>query len=198
MKKSVLLSFVLGTFLVACPNLGFRLPEITIQNELNETELQSFLDTVNNKRLNAQTSEVKCKDGGPSFPAKDFKTNSRVLILDSALTKAGLAHLNHMARTFPEGFTVPGNPDALAFDPHNKAGDATPVERAAAAGFVGSAWGEVMAFNFASSAEVLDKWLTSSFGHCQVVMDNDFNKAGIAKVSINSKTYWIMTVGRNP
>jgi uncharacterized protein YkwD len=197
MKQFALLGIVLASC-TCC--VGYRLPEITIANELNLTEQSTFLGLVNNKRQNAQSSNVNCSDGGANFPAKNFNTNSQALTLDNSLTKAALAHINHMARTHPNGFTVSGNPNALAFDPHNKAGDGTPVDRANAAGFLGSGWGEVMAFDFATSSEVLNKWLTSSFGHCQVVMDNDFNRAGIAKVTVpnSSKTYWIMAVGRNP
>jgi hypothetical protein len=190
---------LLGIVLASC-TLGYQLPAITITNELNLTDQSNFLGLVNDKRQNAQTSNVNCLDGGVNFPAKNFNTNSQALTLDNNLTKAALAHINHMARTHPNGFTLSGNPNALAFDPHNKAGDGTPVERATAAGFSGSGWGEVMAFDFATSSEVLNRWLTSNFGHCQVVMDNDFNRAGIAKVTVpnSSKTYWIMAVGRNP
>jgi hypothetical protein len=198
MKKQTWLAWTLVVLLVACPT--YQLPAITIENELGLTDQSAFLAQINTKRQNAQTSNVNCLDGGPNFPAKNFTSNSQTLSLDTTLTKAALAHINHMARSHPSGFTVSGNPNALAFDPHNKAGDGTPVDRASAAGFRGSAWGEVMAFDFASAAEVLDKWLTSNFGHCQVVMDNDFNRAGIAKVTVpgNSKPYWIMAVGRNP
>ena len=198
MKKFIWLGLALVSVLVACNS--YQLPAITIQNELSVSDQQAFLALVNNKRQNAATANVNCLAGGANFPAKNFTVNSQALVLDTSLTKAGLAHINHMVRIYPNGFTQPGNPDALAFDPHNKAGDGTPVDRATATGFSGSGWGEVMAFDFASSSDVLSKWLTSSFGHCQVVMDNDFNRAGFAKVTVpnSSKTYWIMAVGRNP
>ncbi len=196
MKKFLLLGLV--AVLTACP--VYRLPEITIPNELSVAEQDAFLALINGKRQNAVTTAVACLASGPSFPAKTFNTNSRVLLRDTALTTAALAHLNYLVKNHPEGFTQPGNPNALAFDPHNGAGDGTPINRAGAAGFSGTAWGEVMAFDFPNQTEVLNRWLTSSFGHCQVAMDDDFNRAGFAKVTVasSSKSYWIMAVGRTP
>jgi uncharacterized protein YkwD len=172
-------------------------PEVLPPNELSATEQQTIIDQVNAKRASAATTPIDCKEAGAQFPAKTFNSSSQALLKNAALEKAALSHANHMVKNYPDGFTQAGNPDALAFDPHNNAGDGTVISRITKAGFGGTEAGEVMAYGFTDSADVIDRWLTSAFGHCQVVMGDQYNVVGVAALTTSGgKKYWVMLTGK--
>jgi uncharacterized protein YkwD len=197
MRHFVLLGFAFFAF-SSC-NLIPK-PEELPPNELSTTEQQNIIAQVNAKRASAQTTPIECKAAGPEFPAKTFSSSSPALSNNAALEKAALSHVNHMVKNHPNGFTQSGNPDALAFDPHNGAGDGTVLSRITKTGFTGTEAGEVMAYGFTDSAAVIERWLTSAFGHCQVMMGQQYNVVGIAALTANTssgaKKYWVMLTGK--
>jgi uncharacterized protein YkwD len=176
-------------------------PEELPPNELSSADQQTIIGQVNAKRASAATTPVECKAAGPDFPAKTFSSSSPALTRNTALEKAALSHANHMVKTYPDGFTRADNPDVLIVaDPHNGAGDGTVLSRITKAGFGGTEAGEVLAYGFTDSADVIDRWLTSAFGHCQVVMGDQYNVVGIAALTANTssgaKKYWVMLTGK--
>ena len=182
MKKFIWLGFALVSVLVACPTP--YVPSLT--NEVN----QSFYDAINTKRQSAAVgSPINCAASGASFPAKSFTTPSNNLILDSQLQKAAHNHADYMAKNHKTG---------MPSDPHNGAGDGTVLSRVRAAGFSGTSLGEIMAFEFTATNLVIDAWIASTVGHCQVFMDTDFNRYGAAIVTIpeNNKKYWVVSFGK--
>jgi uncharacterized protein YkwD len=198
MRNVISLSLVLLAF-SSC-NLLPK-PEVLPPNELSSADQQTIVDQVNAKRASAATTPIDCKAAGANFPAQTFNSSSRALQKNAALEKAALSHANHMVKTYPDGFTQPGNPDVLVVaDPHNGAGDGTVLSRITKAGFGGTEAGEVMAYGFTDSADVIDRWLTSAFGHCQVVMGDQYNVVGIAALTANTssgpKKYWVMLTGK--
>jgi hypothetical protein len=175
-------------------------PEVLPPNELSAVDQQAFVDLVNAKRFSAQTTPIECKAAGAQFPAETFNTSSPALTTSATLEKAALSHANHMVKAHPNGFTQSGNPEALAFDPHNGAGDGSVLERITKAGFGGTEAGEVMAYGFTAQQDVIDRWASSAFGHCQVMMGQQYNVVGIAALSANTssgpKKYWVMLTGK--
>ncbi len=175
-------------------------PEELPPNELSTADKQTFNDLVNARRASAQITPIECKAAGVQFPAATFNSSSPALAMSATLEKAALSHANYMIKNHPSGFTQASNPGALAFDPHNGAGDGNVLERITKAGFGGTEAGEVMAYGFTAQQDVIDRWVTSAFGHCQVMMGKQYNVVGIAALTANTSNgpqkYWVMLTGK--
>jgi uncharacterized protein YkwD len=113
-----------------------------------------------------------------SFPAVP------ALAWNDALTQASLVHSQDMV--------------ALNFFSHTGTNGSSAGQRATAAGYVWSTWGENIAAGQPTVDSVMAAWLASP-GHCANLMNAGFRDIGLACVSgtanNNYRTYWTMTLG---
>ena len=113
-----------------------------------------------------------------SFPAVP------ALAWNDALTQASLVHSDDMV--------------ALNFFSHTGSSGSNAGQRAAAAGYAWSTWGENIAAGQPSVESVMAAWLASP-GHCANLMNARFRDIGLACVSGTAnnryRTYWTMTLG---
>lgn len=113
-----------------------------------------------------------------SFPAV------RALAWNDALTLASLVHSDDMV--------------ALNFFSHTGTNGSSAGQRATAAGYVWSTWGENIAAGQPTVDSVMAAWQASP-GHCANLMNAGFRDIGVACVSGTAnnsyRTYWTMTLG---
>ena len=113
-----------------------------------------------------------------SFPAVP------ALAWNDALTQASLVHSDDMV--------------ALNFFSHTGTNGSSAGQRATAAGYVWSTWGENIAAGQPTVDSVMAAWLASP-GHCANLMTAGFRDIGLACVSGTAnnsyRTYWTMTLG---
>lgn len=113
-----------------------------------------------------------------SFPAVP------ALAWNDALTQASLVHSQDMV--------------VLNFFSHTGTNGSSAGQRATAAGYVWSTWGENIAAGQPTVDSVMAAWLASP-GHCANLMNAGFRDIGLACVSgtanNNYRTYWTMTLG---
>jgi uncharacterized protein YkwD len=106
------------------------------------------------------------------------------LAWNDALTQASLMHSDDMV--------------ALNFFSHTGSTGSNAGQRATAAGYVWSTWGENIAAGQATVDTVMAGWLASP-GHCANLMNARFRDIGLACVSGTAnnsyRTYWTMTLG---
>ena len=106
------------------------------------------------------------------------------LAWNDALTQASLVHSDDMV--------------ALDFFSHTGSNGSSAGQRATAAGYSWSTWGENIAAGQATVDSVMAAWLASP-GHCANLMNARFRDIGLACVSgtaSNSyRSYWTMTLG---
>lgn len=100
------------------------------------------------------------------------------------LTQASLVHSDDM---------VSGN-----FFSHTGSTGLNAGQRATAAGYVWSTWGENIAAGQPTVASVMSAWMASD-GHCANLMNPNFRDIGLACVSGTAsntyRSYWTMTLG---
>jgi uncharacterized protein YkwD len=113
-----------------------------------------------------------------SFPT------TTALAWNGALTQASLRHSDDM---------VVNN-----FFSHNGSDGSSAGDRATAAGYVWSTWGENIAAGQPTVSSVVAAWMASP-GHCANIMRAQFRDIGLACVSGTAnngyRTYWTMTLG---
>jgi len=106
------------------------------------------------------------------------------LAWNAPLTQAALVHSDDMAS---------GN-----FFSHTGSDGSSAGDRATAAGYVWSTWGENIAAGQTTVREVMQGWMASP-GHCANIMTPRFRDIGVACVSGTAsntfRTYWTMTLG---
>ncbi len=125
----------------------------------------------------ARAAGASCGAEG-DFPA------APALAWNDALTQASLVHSDDMV--------------ALDFFSHTGSSGSSAGQRATAAGYVWSTWGENIAAGQATVDSVMAGWLASP-GHCANLMNARFRDIGLACVSGTAnnryRTYWTMTLG---
>jgi uncharacterized protein YkwD len=99
------------------------------------------------------------------------------LTMNDALRCAARAHSLDMSE---RGYFDHTDPDGL-----------DPADRAAAAGYVGSTWGENIAAGYPSPESVMEGWMNSP-GHCANIMRASFTEIGIGYADGN---YWTESFG---
>ncbi len=129
--------------------------------------------------LNAhRAAGAQCGDRGAFNAAEPLAWNA-------PLTIASLAHSDDM---------VTNN-----FFDHAGSDGSSAGQRASAAGYVWSAWGENIAAGQPSVRTVVAAWMASP-GHCANIMNANFRDVGLACVSGGAgsgyRSYWTMTLGR--
>ncbi len=129
-------------------------------------------------RVNAyRAAGASCGSSG-TFPA------APALAWNDALTQASLVHSDDMV--------------ARNFFSHTGSDGSSAGQRATAAGYVWSTWGENIAAGQSGVDSVMAAWLASP-GHCANLMNARFRDIGLACVSgtaSNSyRSYWTMTLG---
>ena len=132
-----------------------------------------MLNAVNDFR--SQTRVCGALGSFPAVPALSW---------DCKLEAAALGHSMDMA-----------NKD---FFSHTGTGGTSPGDRATAAGYRWSAWGENIAAGYGSVGAVMDGWISSQ-GHCANMMSPNFTELGAAKFTNPSSTYriyWTQAFGR--
>ncbi len=106
------------------------------------------------------------------------------LAMNAALNQSALAHSDDM---------MAGN-----FFSHTGSSGSNAGQRAAAAGYVWSTWGENIAAGQPTVSNVVDGWMASD-GHCANIMNANFRDIGLACVSGSAsntyRSYWTMTLG---
>ena len=121
---------------------------------------------------------------GASCGAQGIFPAVPALAWNDALTQASLVHSEDMV--------------ALNFFSHTGSSGSSAGQRATAAGYVWSTWGENIAAGQASVDSVMAGWLASD-GHCANLMNARFRDIGLACVSGTAnnsyRTYWTMTLG---
>lgn len=191
MKKFIWLSLALGTVLVACP---FQLNVPTIPNDYLGASGNTLIADLNARRASPTVATpVNCTASlsNPSqFPARIYTSSVAAFTRDSRLDTAAHSHADFLAKKYPN--FVPAG-----VDPHNGAGDGAINQRTVAAGFSNQVVGEILAYGFSSNSSVINAWMTSTNGHCQNIMDLDFNRVGVAKINFGaSNTYWVVVFGK--
>jgi uncharacterized protein YkwD len=121
---------------------------------------------------------------GASCGAQGSFAAAGALAWNAALTQASLTHSDDMmSRNF---FSHTGSDGRSAGD------------RATAAGYIWSTWGENIAAGQPTVASVVAGWMASP-GHCANIMNARFRDIGLACVSGSAtntyRTYWTMTLG---
>lgn len=129
-------------------------------------------------RVNAaRAAGASCGSSG-SFPP------APALAWNDALTQASLVHSDDMV--------------ARNFFSHTGSDGSSAGQRATAAGYVWSTWGENIAAGQDSVDSVMAGWLASP-GHCANLMNARFRDIGLACVSGTAsnryRSYWTMTLG---
>ena len=116
--------------------------------------------------------------GAQSYPP------APALSWNNALTQASLVHSDDMA--------------ALNFFSHTGSSGSSAGQRATAAGYIWSTWGENLAAGQPTVSVVVAGWIASP-GHCANLMQAAFRDIGLACVrggaSNTYSTYWTMTLG---
>lgn len=106
------------------------------------------------------------------------------LTWNAALTQAATAHSDDMV--------------ARNFFSHTGSNGSSTGDRAAAAGYAFSRWGENIAAGQSTVAIVVDGWMKSD-GHCANIMSDKFRDIGVACVAGNAntsyRTYWTQVFG---
>jgi uncharacterized protein YkwD len=121
---------------------------------------------------------------GASCGAEGSFPPAPALAWNDALSQASLVHSDDMV--------------ALNFFSHTGSSGSSAGQRATAAGYVWSTWGENIAAGQNSVDSVMAGWLASP-GHCANLMNARFRDIGLACVSGTAnnsyRSYWTMTLG---
>jgi uncharacterized protein YkwD len=121
---------------------------------------------------------------GASCGAQGRFPAAPALAWNDALTQASLLHSEDMV--------------ALDFFSHTGSSGSSAGQRATAAGYVWSTWGENIAAGQSDVDSVMDAWMASP-GHCANLMNDRFRDVGLACVrgtaNTRYRTYWTMTLG---
>ena len=121
---------------------------------------------------------------GASCGAQGNFAAAPALAWSAPLTQASLVHSDDMM--------------ALNFFSHTGSSGNSAGQRATAAGYVWTTWGENIAAGQPDMASVVAAWMASP-GHCANIMNNRFRDIGLACVSGTAnntyRTYWTMTLG---
>jgi len=129
-------------------------------------------------RINShRASGASCGTAGSFGPAPALAWND-------ALTQASLVHSDDMV--------------ARNFFSHTGSDGRSAGQRATAAGYVWSTWGENIAAGQVGVDSVMSAWMASP-GHCANLMNTRFRDVGLACVRGTAgndyRTYWTMTLG---
>jgi uncharacterized protein YkwD len=191
MKKLVWLGLVLSSLLMACPS--FKLHEATLSNDFTGATGDTLIQKLNEIRASLTITPISCV-GTPA----PYSTARAALVRDSQLDKGALSHADYLTKNHAAGTIMNGG------DPHNAAGDGTAQVRLNTLGF--STGGEILARGFFSNQDVLYGtnggvgWMTSARGHCQAILDSDYNRVGVARVSYTfnaeDQNYWVVMFGK--
>jgi uncharacterized protein YkwD len=191
MKKLAWLGLALSSLLMACPS--FKLHEATLANDLTGANGDTLIQKLNEIRASpTNANKITCIGSLP------ISTPRAALTRDTQLDKGALSHADYLTKNHAAGAIMNGG------DPHNGAGDGTAQVRLNALGF--STGGEILARGFFSNQDVLNGvnggvgWMTSDRGHCQAIMDSDYNRVGVARVTYtdagNPQNYWVVMFGK--
>ncbi len=192
MKKFIGLGLVLSSLLMACPT--FMLHEATLTNDLIGGTGDTLVQDFNTIRASLTVgSPITCM-GTPT----PYTTPRAALTRDSQLDKGARSHADFLVKNHAAGAIMNGG------DPHNAAGDGTAQARLGTLGF--TTGGEILARGFLSNADVLNGvgggvgWMTSANGHCQAILDSDYNRVGVARISYlngaEPQNYWVVMFGK--
>lgn len=104
-----------------------------------------------------------------------FKPPAPPLALDVRLMEAAQLHSDDMS----------GND----FMSHTGTGETNPGQRISAAGYEWWGWAENVAAGQMTPVEVVNAWIASTSGHCEALMDPDYEHLGVGYASSLSSTY---------
>jgi|GEM_PF-4883679 len=65
------------------------------------------------------------------------------------------------------------------------------------AGFVGTAFGENIAYGSSTAKEVMEAWMSSKKGHKEAILSSDYNCVGIAYYKSGNTVYWVQCFGKS-
>lgn len=124
------------------------------------------------------------RTAGASCGAQGRFAATTALTWNAPLTQASLVHSDDMV--------------SVNFFSHTGSTGLNAGQRATAAGYVWSTWGENIAAGQPTVASVVAAWMASD-GHCANIMNPAFRDIGLACVSGTASntygTYWTMTLG---
>jgi uncharacterized protein YkwD len=113
---------------------------------------------------------------------------------NAKLETAALSHAN---------FLEQHNTDITVGDPHNGAGDSSLGTRVSAAGFVWQVVGENIGAGQLTIPDLIEAFRTSTNGHCNNLMDNQYTQVGVALVTDADafgikkyNNYWVFDFGK--
>jgi hypothetical protein len=192
MKKLVWLGLALSSLLMACPS--FKLHEATLSNDFTGATGDTLIQKLNEIRASPTAiNPINCV-GTPT----PYSIPRAALVRDTQLDKGALSHADYLTKNHAAGTIMNGG------DPHNKAGDGSAQIRLNTLGF--GTGGEILARGFFSNQDVLNGvnggvgWMTSANGHCQAILDSDYNRVGVARVSYThnaeAQNYWVVMFGQ--
>jgi uncharacterized protein YkwD len=159
-------------------------PDLTLtgtlkSNELNASDKQALLDSINAKRASGFACPAPVGNR-PAVPAVTWNAKLELM---------SLKHTNVLLNV---------NADFGKVDPHSGVGDGTVSARAVGVSYPFVAIGENIAAGQLNATEAMTDWLASS-GHCNAIMDADFTQIGASKLSTNGgaySTYWTLNFGK--
>lgn len=150
-----------------------------------ETLDEAVLRIINGHRATGVTCANEA--GSPARPAV------APLARDPLLGRAAANHSGYMtANDVFSHSEVAGSPGFTG---------ATVGDRYAHVGYAASAWGENIAAGNSTPEATVRQWLTSSTGHCSLMMNGRFTRAGAGYAYGASSTYrhyWTLNVGSEP
>jgi len=187
MKKNLiiftLLTALLSTILTGAAFSAYPIYKVPIKIKtwklaLSLLNKQAMINIINEEREMGNT----CSDG--IFYAPD---NS--LFANNDLTIAAQKHAEEMART---GVFSHNNKDGLK-----------PTDRIRNTGYLDNCRGWSTGENISWSSNgaidqknVVDRWLSSKKGHCQALMNGNYNEIGIGYAISDKGIYWVANFGR--
>ncbi|MBB6029180.1 CAP domain-containing protein [Oceanithermus desulfurans] len=140
-------------------------------------ELVELLERINQVRAAGVTCH---KDGADNDmpPVGPLRANTQ-------LNWAAQRHAEDMDAADQLSHTTPVG--AVHFGPGTD-----PGERIAQSGYLAAAWGENIAWGYTTAEEVLNGWLASTAGHCEGLMNGNYQDAGLGR----SGNYWVLDMAR--
>lgn len=158
------LIFFISITTITLSTLLFSTTAVTAERD---KEINRLMEMINDKRASGRSC------------GKEMIRPSRPLRWDKRLARAAFIHARDLA-----------NRDTLS---HKGLDGSGPGERIRSSGYKWKAYGENVGEGYETPEDMLMAWLQSE-GHCKNIMNPLFRDLGIARISDNKKTYWVLVL----
>jgi uncharacterized protein YkwD len=182
--KKLTLGLTLLT-LVACNTFQLTTGKTNSLTALGQTDLLTAINTFRNTNTECTQNGVKTTYTPGTLSAYTW---------NSKLETPALSHAN---------FLEQHNTDISVGDPHNGAGDSSVGVRLQASGYSSGTYGENIGAGQLTGAALIEAFRTSTNGHCNNLMDNQFTQVGVALVTDTDAVgvkkydnYWVLDFGK--